>query len=59
MPDRRIGAVDGGAGCVVGCVQMVLICTVADLIELGPVTAAGRRLRVSLVMCDVPRARAG
>jgi hypothetical protein len=38
--DRRIGAVDGGAGYVVGRVQIVLVCTAADLIELDPVTAA-------------------
>jgi hypothetical protein len=57
-PDRRLGAVDGGAGYVVGRVQIVLICTAADLIALDPrdrcLTAA-----VSLVMRDVPRARAG
>jgi len=29
-----------GAGYVVGRVQIVLICTVADLIELDPVTVA-------------------
>jgi hypothetical protein len=32
--------VDGGAGYVVGRVQIVLICTAAYLIALDPVTAA-------------------